>query len=207
MAGMKDVAKEVGLNPLKVDGGSNINTLPIVEEFFKAIVEKCAGGERVKIKDFGTFKVVMMKGRKLKTPLMEGETRSSDMLILKFRQANSSKKALNADKRVEQWGGTYIEKPLRPSDIKKAELAAAKKAKKEEKVKKEKVNKNLAKEPSVKESSVKESSVKESSVKELVKNSKSIAKKSTKKSLSKGTSKKEVVKKKAKKSIPPKSEE
>jgi nucleoid DNA-binding protein len=142
MAGLKDIAKEAGLNPLKVEGGASVNTLALIEEMFKLIIEKCAAGEKVRIKDFGTFGARLNKGRKLKTPLMEGgEVKFGDILLLKFRQSGTSKKQLNADGRVEEWGGTYVEKPPRPSDIKRAEKAAKKKAERDEAKKKKEADK------------------------------------------------------------------
>jgi nucleoid DNA-binding protein len=137
MAGLKDIAKKVGLNPLKLETGASVDVMELIEEMFMAIVDECRSKEgSVRIKDFGTFSARLNKGRKLKTPLMEdGEVEFGDMLLLKFHQSTVSKKRLNDGGAVEDWGGKYIEKKMRPSDIKKAEAAEKRKAEAEKKKK------------------------------------------------------------------------
>jgi nucleoid DNA-binding protein len=137
MAGLKDIAKKVGLNPLKLETGASVDVMELIEEMFMAIVDECRSKEgSVRIKDFGTFSARLNKGRKLKTPLMEdGEVEFGDMLLLKFHQSTVSKKRLNDGGAVEDWGGKYIEKKMRPSDIKKAEAAEKRKAEVEKKKK------------------------------------------------------------------------
>jgi hypothetical protein len=137
MAGLKDIAKKVGLNPLKLETGASVDVMELIEEMFMAIVDECRSKEgSVRIKDFGTFSARLNKGRKLKTPLMEdGEVEFGDMLLLKFHQSTVSKKRLNDGGAVEDWGGRYIEKKMRPSDIKKAEAAEKRKAEAEKKKK------------------------------------------------------------------------
>lgn len=152
MATLKDIAKEVGLCPLKVDSGANVDTMPLIEAMFAEITEKCRAGDTVKIKDFGSFSVRINKGRTIKTPLVEGgEIKSGDILLMKYHQANKSKKRLNEDKNVENFGGTYVEKAPRPSDAKKKEKKGKeanppkKSAKKAPKAKKPAVTKKKAK--------------------------------------------------------------
>jgi nucleoid DNA-binding protein len=126
MASLKDVCKKVGLHSLKVEkGATSVDVMPLIEAMFEEINEMCRNGEKVGINNFGTFQAKIIKGRVLKTPLApEGKFKFGDMLIMKFRQASKAKKRLNEDKNVENFGGTYIEKKPRPSDIKKAEAKA-----------------------------------------------------------------------------------
>lgn len=165
MATLKDIAKEVGLCPLKVDSGASIDTMPLIEAMFAEITEQCRQGEEVKIKDFGSFKVKINRGRTIRTPLVEGgEIKSGDILLLKYHQANKSKKRLNEDKNVENFGGTYVEKAPRPSDLKKEEDKKKKKpkAKAESKVTKPPKDKVVESETATEEASVKKKAPKKS---------------------------------------------
>lgn len=139
MAGLKDIAKRVGLLPLKLDDGRTVDVIPALEAFFSEIVEECrTPGNTVRIKDFGTFSARMMKGRRLNTPLLKDEESSTrDLLLMKFKQHDTSKQRLNANGAVTEWGGTYVEKEMRPSDVKKAQAAAEAKEKREAKKKAE----------------------------------------------------------------------
>jgi len=123
MASLKDICKEVGLHSLKVEKGTtSVDVMPLIEALFKEINEVCRNGGKVGIDNFGTFQARMIKGRTLKTPLSpDGNFKFGDMLIMKFRQASKAKKRLNEDKNVENFGGTYIEKKPRPSELRKAE--------------------------------------------------------------------------------------
>jgi nucleoid DNA-binding protein len=135
MASLKDVCKKVGLHSLKVEkGATSVDVMPLVEALFEEINEMCRNGEKVGINNFGTFQARVIKGRTLQTPLApEGEFKFGDMLIMKFRQASKAKNRLNEGKNVENFGGTYIEKKPRPSDLRKAEAKKNKEKKSEEK--------------------------------------------------------------------------
>ena len=210
MAGLKDIAKKVGLNPLKLENGQSVNVMELIEEMFMAIVDECRSKEgSVRIKDFGTFSARLNKGRKLKTPLMEdGEVEFGDMLLMKFHQSTVSKKRLNDGGAVEGWGGKYIEKKMRPSDIKKAEAAEKRKAeveKKKKDVKPKKASKaskaSKAPEDAVVETPVEATAdvtaeSRDENVENETKKMKAPVSKKTKKS--KGTSSKETEKKKTK---------
>jgi len=97
MAGLHDIAKEAGLNPLRDDEhGIRIDTTEVVEDFFDKIIEHCRNGETVRIKNFGTFKARVYKGRTLKSPLLEdGEITFGDQLVLRFHQSLVAKRKLN----------------------------------------------------------------------------------------------------------------
>jgi len=129
MAGLKDIVKKIGLSPLKLESGQSVQLMALIEEMFAAIVDECKKKDgAVRIKDFGTFTARINKGRKLKTPLVEGgEVEFGDILLLKFHQSPVSKQRLNKGGTVKAWGGNYIEKKPRPSDIKKEKEATEKK--------------------------------------------------------------------------------
>ena len=68
----------------------------MLERLFELIIARCANGETVRIKNFGTFKMRMMKGRILKSPLMEGgEIEFPDTQVLRFHQSTVAKEMLN----------------------------------------------------------------------------------------------------------------
>lgn len=102
MAGLNDIAKEAGLNPVKIPEEAdtkrlkNLDTTIPLEDFFSLIIAKCAAGETVRIKNFGTFKMKTMKGRTLTSPLMEGgEISFPDTQVLRFHQSAVAKGQLN----------------------------------------------------------------------------------------------------------------
>jgi nucleoid DNA-binding protein len=97
MAGATHVAREAGLNPLRCpECGLRLDTLEAVREFFRVIIRRVRNGEKVHIKGFGVFSAKLLKGRVVKTPLMEGgEIRFTDTLVLRFHQAQEAKEELN----------------------------------------------------------------------------------------------------------------
>lgn len=97
MAGMSDIAREAGLNPvIDPNTGKKIWTNEVLDRFFELILEKCAEGERVHIKNFGSFTMKLFKGRTLTSPLMEGgEVTFSDSQTLRFSQSSVAKAKLN----------------------------------------------------------------------------------------------------------------
>lgn len=97
MAGLNDVAREAGLNPAEdKKTGKKLNTSEALEDFFNLIIKKCSEGQTVRIKNFGTFRMRTMKGRTLKSPLMEGgEISFPDTQVLRFHQSGIAKGKLN----------------------------------------------------------------------------------------------------------------
>lgn len=102
MAGMNEIAREACLNPVTIDDGvynsrgKNLDTTEQLERLFELIIEKCAEGDTVRIKNFGTFKMRTMKGRTLKSPLMpDGEVTFPDTQVLRFHQSTVAKEKLN----------------------------------------------------------------------------------------------------------------
>lgn len=102
MPGLNDIAKEAGLNPVKVteevkEGRrKNVDTTEQLEKLFELIIQRCSEGETVRIKNFGTFRMRTMKGRTLKSPLMEGgQITFPDTQVLRFHQSTVAKKLLN----------------------------------------------------------------------------------------------------------------
>lgn len=97
MAGLTHVAKESGLDPVRCSScGSRVETTEAIREFFRTILAKVKRGEKVYIKDFGVFSAKLLKGRKVKTPLMEGGSAEfPDLLVLRFHQAQTARDELN----------------------------------------------------------------------------------------------------------------
>lgn len=97
MPGLNEIAKEAGLNPVEdPETGRKINTSDVLDEFFKKVLEHCAAGETVRIKNFGTFRMRTYKGRTLKSPLMDGgEITFDDTQSLRFHQSQVAKRTLN----------------------------------------------------------------------------------------------------------------
>lgn len=97
MAGVKDVARDAGLNPVKCpDCAASIDTIEAVRAMFRAILRRCRMGERVIIKDFGVFEAKVLRGRKVISPLLPGgEGKFDDVVVLRFRSAVNVKKSLN----------------------------------------------------------------------------------------------------------------
>jgi nucleoid DNA-binding protein len=99
MAGITHIAKDSGLNPVRCPNcGQYIDTSAAVAALFKAIMRRVKSGEKVIIKGFGVFSAKLLKGRTLKTPLMEGgEAKFPDAWVLRFHQSNLAKAFLNKD--------------------------------------------------------------------------------------------------------------
>lgn len=98
MAGLNDVAKQAGLNPVDAGDGRKVPTNDVLQKFFDLILEKCANGESVRITGFGTFKARIHKGRTLKSPLLEnGEITFEDALVLRFTSSAVAKRKLNVN--------------------------------------------------------------------------------------------------------------
>lgn len=97
MAGLADIAKEAGLNPVvDPNTGKKIWTNEVLERFFELILERVASGERVHIKNFGSFSMKLYRGRTLNSPLMEdGEVTFGDRQTLRFSQSQKAKAKLN----------------------------------------------------------------------------------------------------------------
>lgn len=100
MAGLTDLAKEAGLSPFSPtnEPGKSFNTSAAIEKFFALIVQKCLEGETVRIKDFGTFRSTIYKGRTLKSPLLKGGSIAfDDKKVLRFHQSTVAKKVMNGE--------------------------------------------------------------------------------------------------------------
>ena len=98
MSGLNELCRDIGLNPIKLENGFVLNTGELIDALFAGIQERCAKGEEIRIKGFGTFKGRVMDGRKLKTPVVPGgEIDYPDRLLLKFTQSQKSKATMNED--------------------------------------------------------------------------------------------------------------
>lgn len=85
MAGLKEISKALKLK------------LPIVQSIFQEIMARVAAGEKVKVKNFGTFQAKVYPGRELTSPRVNGGKPFNfpDSLGLKFRQSQRAKQTLN----------------------------------------------------------------------------------------------------------------
>lgn len=114
----------------------------VIISTFGLITERVATGASVRVRGFGTFEAKMMKGRQVKSPLMKnGSIKFGDQLVLRFRQSQTAKKAINelaakhkkaANKsaraaKSESNGGTKKTKPKKTGKkaSKKAKAASA----------------------------------------------------------------------------------
>jgi len=106
MAGVGEVAKEAGLNPVRCPHcGKKFGTTRVIARFFRLVANYCQHGERVILKDFGTFFCKTHKGRTLKTPLMKGgKVTFKDSLVLTFKQSSVIKDVINSKRRRQGKG-------------------------------------------------------------------------------------------------------
>jgi len=157
MSGISEVAKDVGLNPIKLDSGTVVDTSELLTAFFDEIASRCAAGEKVRINGFGTFAVTKYKGRTVKSPVV-GECSFGDTLVLKFKQSTSSKTTMNVDGAVEAFdkavAGGKDEKPkvAKPKKDKKSKKKTDSHPDKVKKNSKKKTTKDIAKKKSKKKS-------------------------------------------------------
>jgi nucleoid DNA-binding protein len=97
MSRIGDVAREAGLNPVTcAHCGKATATDFALETFFRKILEHVKAGEAVHIKNFGVFRQQKLKGRKLKTPLVE-VTEFEDSIVIRFKQSANAKAFLNEE--------------------------------------------------------------------------------------------------------------
>jgi nucleoid DNA-binding protein len=98
MSGLNELTRDIGLNPIRLENGMVLDTTSLVEALFVEIQRRCANGEEIRIKGFGTFKGRVINGRTLNTPVVPGgECVYPDRLLLKFQQSQKSKTKMNED--------------------------------------------------------------------------------------------------------------
>ncbi len=85
MSGVTEIAKESGLKP------------DIVANVFETILSLVAGGDKIRVKGFGTFERKMYKGRTLVTPAVNdgAPIKYGDSFVLKFHQSQLAKRRIN----------------------------------------------------------------------------------------------------------------
>lgn len=100
MAGLTDVAKEAGLDPIVCEHcGNRIRTSNVLRRLFEGILKRVKAGEHIQVMGFGTFYTRVLKGRKLKSNMVgDGNKEFGDMLILKFSQSPKARSKLNGEK-------------------------------------------------------------------------------------------------------------
>ncbi len=97
MAGLNELAREAGLNPV-LDAKSNrkVPTTEQLEELFRLILARIARGEKVQIRGLGVFYGKQGRGGLLKSPLLPGgEINYKPRLTMKFRISSAAKDTLN----------------------------------------------------------------------------------------------------------------
>ncbi len=114
MAGLNEIAKESGMG--SKDGMDCLNRL------WKIIIQRCAAGETVYIKGFGTFKAKLYPGRTVKSPLLKhGEIDFADSWNIKFHQSKTAKATLNDLRKPKK-----SKKPKKSNKTEKAKARAKK---------------------------------------------------------------------------------
>ncbi len=97
MATFKEVAREAGLNPMLCPHcGRHFSTNNVIKELFRRVLAYIVAGHEVRISHLGTFVTKIVKGRTLRTPIMEGgEVTYGDRKVLTFKQTKAVKGILN----------------------------------------------------------------------------------------------------------------
>lgn len=95
--GFKELAKRIGLCPIKVENRYNINTAMLIDALFDSILDVCLQGYTVRIKGFGRFYVKPYKGRSMFSAVENKFIKTKPRLVMKFTQSQKSKDLLNLD--------------------------------------------------------------------------------------------------------------
>lgn len=109
MSGVSEICKESGLKP------------DMVANVFETILAMVAGGEKVRVKGFGSFERKLYPGRTLTTPAVNGgePMKYPDSYLLKFHQSNLAKRRINiaakkAKRAAKAQAAEPTEKPKKP---------------------------------------------------------------------------------------------
>jgi nucleoid DNA-binding protein len=112
MAGTHDIARDSGMKDTEI------------KNVFNAILARTKNGERVLIKDFGTFEVKHVKERLIKSPqIPTGEAKVEAHDVIKFRPSPATKVVLNGGEVPPQVAD--VPKPAKVAAAKPAVAAAA----------------------------------------------------------------------------------
>lgn len=103
----KVVAQQSGLAPLECPHcHRHCATDRVLAYFFQKILEHVKDGKEVSIPRLGTFRLGVVKGRRMETPLMpDGAVEFGDRHVLRFHQHRHAKEFLNDDPPRDQRGG------------------------------------------------------------------------------------------------------
>jgi nucleoid DNA-binding protein len=89
---IKEVSKMAGLSPVVCTCGRKIDVLNSVVEMFESMLQLVSEGKTVRIKNFGSFFMRVLEGRKIKSPVLAGGQAQSDTVaVLGFRQSQNAK--------------------------------------------------------------------------------------------------------------------
>jgi nucleoid DNA-binding protein len=97
MPGLTHVAKAAGAHPIRCPHcGAHFKIHRILEMFFLALLKIVRDGEKVTIRNFGTFSVRHLSGREMKNPFNERKPITfGPKKVLSFRQSVATKQFMN----------------------------------------------------------------------------------------------------------------
>ena len=114
MAGTHDIARDSGMKVTEV------------ETVFSSIVEKCKNGERVLIKNFGSFERKDVSERIIKSPQIPGGTATvKPHSVIKFKPSPQIKAILAGEAAAEEPAAEPAAEEAKPAPAPKAKPAAA----------------------------------------------------------------------------------
>jgi nucleoid DNA-binding protein len=99
MPGLTDVAREAGAHPIRCPHcGTHFKIHKVLEMMFIAILKMVRGGEKVSVRNFGTFSLRHLPGRTMQNPFNEHKpVKFGDRKVLTFRQSVATKAFMNRD--------------------------------------------------------------------------------------------------------------
>lgn len=103
MAGLKDIAKAAGADPIRCPHcGQHFRIVEVLEMLFLCIMQRVRDGEKVTIRNFGVFSKRIVPSRVLKNPFAGGkEVSFPDRMVMSFRQAAETKRFMNRFKNLK----------------------------------------------------------------------------------------------------------
>jgi len=99
MAGLLDIAKDAGCLKVRCEScGKHTETSDVLRALFVAILERTREGEKVNIPGFGVFEARLLKGWKVRSPIIEMNGFFKDRLVLRFRSSVVAGRVLNQER-------------------------------------------------------------------------------------------------------------
>lgn len=92
---IRDVAREIGLEPMVCHCGNKIQMIDSIYELFEYIIREVKQGNTVRVKNFGVFFPKKYKGRVLNTPILKDPGMFvEDSVTIGFRASGRGKELL-----------------------------------------------------------------------------------------------------------------